>query len=129
MPRFVGIAGQGFFSLGVAQNEAEVRKVFMDFRERFGIGEHGIVVADNLAISDEKDVDGESGMMFGAADGSEVFLAVFWPEFGVGRPTVPDVLLLGEGAIGAVEFDSTPSSSRTQARRVTKAARASCSTM
>ena len=105
MPRFVGIAGYRVFSEGIAQDEAELGEVLMNLGEDFGFGNHGVVIADDFAVFNQEDVDGESGMMLGTADGGEILLAVFRTEFGVGRPSVPDFLLLIERAVDAVEFD------------------------
>ena len=78
----------------------------MDFGESFGVGEHFFVVVFDVAVGfDNENVDGETGVMFGVADFSEVFFAIVGPEFRVGRPSVPDFLLFFDAAVSAVEFD------------------------
>lgn len=105
VPRLVGIAGNIFFSREIVENETELGEMLMNLGEDFGFGNHCVVVADGFAVFNEKDVDGESGMVFRAADGGEILFAIFWTKFGVGRPGVPDFLLFVERAVDAVEFN------------------------
>ena len=103
MPGLIRIPGNVFFLGKIAENEPEFGKVLMNFSESFGFGNHCVVVADDFAIFDEKDVDGEAGVMLGAADGGEILFTVFFAIFN--EPAVPDVLLLLKRAINAVELD------------------------
>ena len=105
MPGFIRIPGNVFFLGKIAENEPEFGKVLMNFSESFGFGNHCVVVADDSAVFDEKDVDGESGVMLRTTNGGEILFAIFYSFFGVGRPGVPDVLLLVERTVGAIEFD------------------------
>lgn len=105
MPGLIRIPGNVFFLGKIAENEPELSKVLMNFSESFGFGNHCVVVADDFAVFDEKDVDGESGVMLRTTNRGEILFTVFYSFFGVGRPGVPDVLLLLERAINAVELD------------------------
>ncbi len=106
VPRFVGVAADGFFALGIAEDEAKLGEALVDFGESAAVGNHFFVVAFDGAVGfDDENVDGETGVVLGVADFSEILFAIFGSEFRVGRPSVPDFLLFLDGAVGAVEFD------------------------
>ena len=89
VPRFVVVAGDGFFFGRVAEDETELSQVLVDFGESFGVGEHFFVVVFDVAVGfDNENVDGETGVVFGVADFGEVFFAVVGSEFRVGGPSV-----------------------------------------
>ncbi len=94
VPGLVGVASDGFFAFGVAEDETEFGEAFVNYGEGVAVGNHFFVVAFDGAVGfDDEDVDGETGVMFGVADFGEVFFAVVGTEFRVGGPSVPDFLL------------------------------------
>lgn len=104
MPWFVGIASGIVSTFRVAENEAEVGDVRVDFGEVASVGNHFVVVADfDIVFRHDEDVDCEPGVVFGTADGGEILFAVI---LAVGNtPVIPDFLLLFEASIGAIELN------------------------
>ena len=103
VPGLVRIAGDIFFAGEIAKNEVEIGESGVNRGESVGFGQHGVVVADNLAVFHEENVEGEAGVVFGTADGGEILFAVVGTVFF--EPIIPNLLLLVEGTIDAVEFD------------------------
>ena len=80
-----------------------IRKLCMDFREKFTLGDHIVVVVDPYAVLFKADINGKARVVFGIAGHGDVLFRIFNALFCL--ELIPNLLLTFHGTVRGVQLD------------------------